>query len=210
MITVLIADDHSIVRQGLKQVLEQAPDISVVGEAANGQEVLDKVRDLDVDVVVLDISMPGRSGLDILADVKKQKPRVNVLILSMYSEDQFALRTLRAGASGYLTKRGAPEELVKAIRKVYTGGKYLTPSLAEQLAVHLEVHSNKPPHELLSDREFQVMRMIVSGKTVRKIADELSLSVKTVSAHRAHVLEKLQLDNDVELTHYAIKNELVD
>lgn len=208
-IDIVIADDHAFVREGMKQVLEAAPDMAVIGEASNGQEAIDQVHAHVPDVLVLDISMPGKMGLDVLKDLKKEYPRLRVLILSMHSEDQFAIRVLRAGASGYLTKRTAPEELVTAIRKVYSGGKYLSPTLAEKLAFHLD-ETARPSHELLSDREYQVMRLITSGKSIKQIADELTLSIKTVAAHRAHVLEKLHLGNDVELTHYALKNKLVD
>ncbi len=210
MIKILIADDHAIVRQGLQQIVKSSPDMSVVGEAVNGEDALSKIRTEDWDVLVLDISMPGRSGFDILRELKHERPNLPVLVLSMHSEDQFAVRTLKAGAAGYLTKESAPDELVQAIRKVVAGGKYISPSLAEKLAFDLENGSEKPPHETLSDREFQVMRMIASGKTVKEIAEELSLSVKTVSTYRARILEKMDLKTNAELIHYAVQNQLVE
>lgn len=209
MIKVLIADDHAVVRQGLKQILAETMDLVVGGEATNTQEVLDKIRESEFDVIVLDISMPGRGGLDILREIKHERPKLPILILSMHSEDQFAVRALKAGASGYMSKESAPELLVKAIRKVHAGGKYISPALAEKLAFDLESDSERPPHEKLSDREFQVMCMIASGKTVKEIADKLSLSVKTISTYRARILEKMKMKTNAEVTHYAIRNELV-
>lgn len=209
MIKVLIADDHAVVRQGLKQILAETMDLVVGGEATNTQEVLDKIRDSEFDVIVLDITMPGRGGLDILREIKHERPKLPILILSMHSEDQFAVRALKAGASGYMSKESAPELLVKAIRKVHAGGKYISPALAEKLAFDLESDSERPPHEKLSDREFQVMCMIASGKTVKEIADKLSLSVKTISTYRARILEKMKMKTNAEVTHYAIRNELV-
>jgi two-component system, NarL family, invasion response regulator UvrY len=209
LIKVLIADDHAVVRQGLKQILAETNDLVVGGEATNTQEVLDKIRESEYDVIVLDITMPGRGGLDILREVKHERPKLPILILSMHSEDQFAVRALKAGASGYMSKESAPELLVKAIRKVHAGGKYISPSLAEKLAFDLESDSERPPHEKLSDREFQVMCMIASGKTVKEIADKLSLSVKTISTYRARILDKMKMKTNAEVTHYAIRNELV-
>jgi DNA-binding NarL/FixJ family response regulator len=210
MIRVLIADDHPVVRQGLKQILGEVREMVVAGEAINGQEVLDKVRAETWDVVVLDISMPDHSGLDILKQLKSERPKLPVLVLSMYSEDQYALRVLKAGASGYLTKDSAPDELVKAIRKVVTGGRYVSPFLAEKLALEIGADSSKPPHETLSDREFQVLGLLAAGKSVKEIAAELSLSVKTVSTYRARLLEKMNLGSNAELIHYAIENHLID
>lgn len=209
MIKVLIADDHAVVRQGLKQILAETTDLVVGGEATNTQEVLDKIRESEFDVIVLDITMPGRGGLDILREIKHERPKIPILILSMHSEDQFAVRALKAGASGYMSKESAPELLVKAIRKVHAGGKYISAALAEKLAFDLESDSERPPHEKLSDREFQVMCMIASGKTVKEIADKLSLSVKTISTYRARILEKMKMKTNAEVTHYAIRNELV-
>jgi two-component system, NarL family, invasion response regulator UvrY len=209
LIKVLIADDHAVVRQGLKQILAETQDLIVGGEATNTQEVLDQIRATDYDVIVLDITMPGRGGLDILREIKHERPKLPILILSMHSEDQFAVRALKAGASGYMSKESAPELLVRAIRKVHAGGKYISPALAERLAFDLESDSERPPHERLSDREFQVMCMIASGKTVKEIADKLSLSVKTISTYRARILEKMKMKTNAEVTHYAIRNELV-
>jgi DNA-binding NarL/FixJ family response regulator len=210
MIKILIADDHAIVREGLKQILSESPDLVVVAEASSGQEVLEKISKNDLDLVVLDIAMPGRGGLDILKEIKTQKPRLPVLMLSMYPEEQYAIRVLKAGASGYLTKESAPDELVKAIRQISQGKKYISPSLAEKLAIDLEVSPDKLPHEILSDREYQVMCMIASGKTLKEIADGLSLSIKTISTYRSRILEKMNMKTNAELTHYAIKNNLVD
>lgn len=210
MIKILIADDHAIVRRGLKQILAETPDMVVAGEAHNGQELLDKVRDHQWDVVVLDISMPGRGGLDTLKQLKSERPKLPVLMLTIHPEDQYAVRVLRAGASGYLTKESAPDHLVEAIRKVARGGKYISPHLAEKLAFNLESLSEKPLHEALSDREFQVLRFIASGKTVKEIGEELSLSVKTISTYRTRILEKMKMRNNAELTHYAIQQKLVE
>lgn len=210
MIKILIADDHAIVRRGLKQILTETPDMIVAGEAHNGQELLEKMQTDQWDVVVLDISMPGRGGLDILKQMKSERPKLPVLMLTIHPEDQYAVRVLRAGASGYLTKESAPDHLVEAIRKVARGGKYISPHLAEKLAFGLESVSERPPHEALSDREFQVLRLIASGKTVKEIGEELSLSVKTISTYRARILEKMRMKNNAEMTHYAIQQKLVD
>jgi len=210
MIKILIADDHAIVRKGLKQILSETSDMIVAAEAADGRQCLELVRKNDLDLVLLDIAMPGRGGMDILKQLKHENPKLPILMLSMYPEEQYAMRALKAGASGYLTKESAPEELIIAIRKVSQGGKYVSSSLAEQLAVYLETDFEKPVHEILSDREYQVMLMIASGKTVKQIADELSLSVKTISTYRARILNKTGLKNNAELTYYAIKNALVD
>ena len=210
MIRALIADDHAVVRQGLKQILGDTPEMLIAGEAANGQEVLDKVRAETWDVVVLDISMPDRSGLDILKQLRSERPNLPVLVLSMHSEDQYAMRVLKAGASGYLTKDSAADELVKAIRKVVSGGRYVSSFLAEKLALEIGADSNKLPHETLSDREFQVLRMIAAGKSVAEIAAELYLSPKTVSTYRARLLQKMNLGTNAELIHYAIQNHLID
>ncbi|HUT59254.1 MAG TPA: response regulator transcription factor [Phycisphaerae bacterium] len=210
MIRVLIADDHAVVRQGLKQILGDTPEMLVAGEATNGQEVLDKVRAETWDVVILDISMPDRSGLDILKQLRSERPKLPVLVLSMYSEDQYAMRVLKAGASGYLTKNSAAGDLVKAIRKVVTGGRYVSPLLAEKLAFEIGADSSKLPHETLSDREFQVLRLIAAGKSVKEIAAELYLSVKTVSTYRERILQKMKLRTNAQLMHYAIQNNLID
>jgi DNA-binding NarL/FixJ family response regulator len=210
MIRVLIADDHTVVRQGLKQILGDTHEMVVAGEATNGQEVLEKVRAETWDVVVLDISMPGHSGLDVLKQLKAERPELPVLVLSMYTEDQYALRVLKAGASGYLTKDSAADELVRAIHKVVSGGRYVSPFLAEKLAFEIGPDSHKLPHETLSDREFQVLRLIATGKAVGEIATELSLSPKTISTYRRRMLEKMNLATNAELIHYAIQHHLVD
>jgi DNA-binding NarL/FixJ family response regulator len=210
MIKVLIADDHAVVREGLKQILAETPDIEVVAEATHGQEVLDKIRSTPVDVVVLDIAMPGRSGLDVLLHLKRERPSLPVLVLSIHPEDQYAVRVLKAGACGYLTKESAPDQLIAAIRKVVVGGKYVSPSLAEKLAFDLEADVDKPLHETLSDREYEVLCQIALGKTVKEIADKLSLSVKTISTYRSRILEKMKMKNNAELTHYVIRQGLVE
>ena len=195
MIRVLIADDHTIVREGLKQILSETADIVVSDEADDGQEVIDKVAINTYEVILLDISMPGRTGLEILKQLKTEHPDLPVLILTMYPEAQYAIRALRAGASGYLIKESTPNELVKAVRTVSEGRRYVSASLAERLAFDLTGDSDRLPHELLSDREYQVMCRIASGKTVTEIAEELSLSVKTISTYRSRLLEKMNLKN---------------
>ncbi len=209
MIRLLIADDHAVVRKGMKQILAETRDIVVTDEAADGKEALEKIRKNDYDMALLDISMPGRDGLEVLKESKNLKPKLPILMLSMYPEEQYAVRALRSGASGYLTKDSAPDELIAAIRKVSTGGKYVSTSLAEKLALKLGADLETPPHETLSDREYQVMCMIASGKTVKEIGEELSLSVKTVSTYRARVLVKMRLKGNADLTRYALDNKLV-
>ena len=210
MIRILIADDHAIVRSGLKQIVTSAPDLEVAGEATSSQEVLALVHAQPWDLVVLDIHMPGRGGLETLKELKREFPKLPVLVLSMYPEDQYAVRALKAGAAGYLSKDSAPDELLTAIRRVLGGGKYISPAVAEQLAVAVNhTKTDKAPHELLSDREYQILCLIASGKTVSEIAAALTLSVKTVSTYRTRVLEKMQMKTNAELTHYAIRNELV-
>ncbi|HNW30459.1 MAG TPA: response regulator transcription factor [Spirochaetota bacterium] len=207
---IIIADDHEIVRAGLKQIIADDPELSVDGEAGDGQELLEKLRKKRYDVVLLDMKMPGRSGLEILKQLKMEHPSLPVLVLSMHPEEQYAVRTIRAGASGYITKETAPERLVEAIRKVCAGGKYISASLAEQLADSIADSRSKPPHEYLTDREFQVMCMIASGKTITEIAKELFLSVKTISTYRQRILEKMNMKNNAELTHYVISNNLIE
>lgn len=210
MIKILIADDHPIVREGLKQLVAETKDLVVVDEAASGAEVLEKVGNQVYDVVLLDITMPGRSGLDIIKDLKNMKPKINILVLSIHPEEQYAVRVLKAGASGYLTKESIPDELLTAIRKIALGKKYISASFSERLAENLEYDMEKPLHMFLSDREYEVMMLIASGKTVTKIANELSLSVKTISTYRTRILEKMQMKTNAELTHYAIKYGLVE
>ena len=210
MLKILIADDHPIVRRGLKQTVAETSDMVVADEASDGQEVLSKVRTGDYDVLVLDVSMPGINGLDILRQLKNEKPGLPVLMLSIHPEEQYAARALRSGASGYLTKESAPDELVAAIRKVSMGGRYVSSSLAERLAFDLGKSGEQLPHQTLSNREYQVMCMIASGKTITEIAEELSLSDKTISTYRSRVLEKMEMKNNAELTYYAIKNKMVD
>jgi two-component system invasion response regulator UvrY len=210
MIKLLIADDHAIVREGLKQIVAETPDMTVVDEASTGYEVLDKVRCNDYTVVVLDISMPGGDGLNILKQLRKAKPKIPILVLSVHPVDQYAVRALKAGAAGYLTKESAPDELITAIRRVSGGRKYVGSLLAEKLAAELESDREKSLHETLSDREYQVMRMIASGKRVKDIAEELCLSIKTISTYRSRILEKMRMKSNSELTHYAIKRGLVE
>jgi DNA-binding NarL/FixJ family response regulator len=193
----------------LKQILADEFKKSTFGEARNGQEVLDSVWKQDYDVVVLDITMPGRSGLEVLKEIKKAKPRLPVLVLSMHPEDQFAMRVIKSGASGYMTKESAPAELVGAVKKILAGGKHISTSVAELMASYITMDSSRPPHEQLSNREFQVMRMIASGKTVSEIARMLSLSVRTISTYRARILEKTGMKTNAELTHYAFQHSLV-
>lgn len=208
MINVIIADDHPIVRAGLKQIIAEDSFITVAGEAANGAELLERVRRTDYDIVLLDLTMPGMDGIDVLKQLKIEKPHLPVIILTVHPESQYALRILKAGAAGYITKESASNELIKAIRKVHNGGKYITPSLAEKIAFALDMDGTQLPHESLSDREYQVLCMLGSGKTVSHIAEELSLSVKTVSTYRTRILEKMRMQNNAELIHYAVQNGL--
>ena len=211
MIRVLLADDHAIVRSGLKELLANTGDISVTAEAANGSEVMVHLRAAaDFDVLVMDMSMPGRSGIDLIKQVKHEKPKLRVLILSMHSEEQYAVRALKAGASGYLTKDSAADELVAAIRRVASGGAYVSPETAERLALDFDRPADAAPHTLLSDREFQVFRLIVSGKSVTEAADQLALSVKTVSTHKTRIMEKMRIANQTGLIQYAIRHKLID
>ncbi len=210
MLRILIADDHPIVRQGLAQLITKTADMVVADEASDGSEVLDKARASHFDVVLLDISMPGLHGLDIIRQLKKESPKLPILILSMHSEEQYAVRAFRAGASGYLTKQSAPDELLAAIRKVSIGGKYVSSSLAEKLATDLEIGAGNLPHEALSNREYEVLLMIAAGKTVAEIGEALSLSVQTISTYRSRILQKMQMKNNVELASYAVRNHLLD
>lgn len=210
MIRILIADDHAIVRSGLKQLLSGESDFTVAGEAANGLEALKQIREQPLDVALMDMSMPGRSGIELIKQVKAEKPKLAILVLSMHKEEQYAVRALKAGALGYLTKESAPDQLVAAIRKVAGGGVFISSGVAERLALELGGNHDAAPHTLLSDREYQIFRMIVSGATISNIAGELSLSVKTVSTHKTRLLQKMKMTSSAELIHYAIRHQLVE
>ena len=209
MIKVLIVDDHAIVRRGLRDLLSDEFHGAAFGEASDALQALEQLRGKNWDVALLDIALPGKSGLDLLKELKAEWPKLPVLVLSAYPEDQFAVRVLKAGAGGYMTKESAPEELAKAIRKILAGGRYVSPALAEKLALRVTKDLTRTPHETLSDREYEIMSRIASGKTVTEIAEELSLSVKTISTYRARVLEKLSVKNSAEIAQYAIRNGLV-
>jgi DNA-binding NarL/FixJ family response regulator len=209
MIRILVVDDHAIVREGLKQILGDVNDMAVLAEAGNGQEAMDQIHRQTFDVILMDISMPGRSGLEILKDIRNEHPKLPVLILSMHPEEQYAIRALRAGAAGYMNKSSAPDELIGAIRKVSAGRKYVSPSVAEKLAFELGSDPTRLPHELLSDREYQVMMMLAAGKSVSEIGEELCLSVKTISTYRSRIMEKMNLKKNAELTLYAVQNHLL-
>ena len=209
MIRALVADDHAVVRRGLKDLLAESGDIVVEGEAGNGRELLERVQERAWDVVVLDINLPDRSGLDLLVDLKRLRPDMPVLILTICAEEQFAVRALRAGASGYVTKESAPEELVQAVRKVVAKGRYVSPGVAERLAHWVDSGAEKQPHETLSTREFQIFRLLASGRSVSAAAEEVCLSVKTVSTYRTRILEKMNLKTNADLTLYAVRNHLI-
>jgi DNA-binding NarL/FixJ family response regulator len=206
---ILVADDHAVVRAGIKQLVADYPGITVAGEARSGQEVLDNVSKNQYDVVLLDISMPGITGLDILKELKSRKPSLPVLMLTIHPEEQYAVRAFRAGASGYLTKGCTPDELIDALNRISSGGNYVSSSLAERMALNLGTDIDRLPHESLSDREYQVMCMLASGKKVKEIATELILSIKTVATYRSRILSKMKFRNTVELTRYAILNDLL-
>jgi two-component system, NarL family, invasion response regulator UvrY len=206
---LLIADDHSVVRQGLRQIISEEYADAIVDEATSGNETLEKAREGNYDVLILDISMPGKNGLEILKQLRAEEIKLPVLILSMHAENQYAIRMLKAGASGYLTKESASEELIEAVRRVLMGRKYITETLAEQLASDFENPTDKPLHQLITDREFQVLCLIAGGKTVSEIGNDLCLSVQTISTYRARILEKMNMKNNAELTHYAIQQGLV-
>jgi DNA-binding NarL/FixJ family response regulator len=208
-IKVFIADDHSIVRRGLVQVISDTPDMLVVGEAENGNELLTKVKKFKIDVVVMDLDMPEKSGWEVIIQLQVDLPKIPVIILSVYPEDDYASIFFQAGASGYLNKTSAPELLVEAIRKVVQGGKFISPSLAEKLALDLGKDKKFLPHETLSHREFQVFHLIVTGVSVKKISEELSLSVATINTHRSHMLKKMGISSNAELIHYAFKNGIL-
>ena len=207
---ILIADDHALFREGLKQILQESFEDAATDQASNGYEVMDKITADDYDLLLLDIAMPGLSGLDVLKQLRLKRPKLKVLVLSMYPEGQYAVRAIKAGASGYLTKRSASDELIEAIKRVSQGGIYVTTAIAEKLMFDFKPDTGKPSHELLSDREFQIFCMIASGKTVGTIAEELNLSVKTVSTHRVHILDKMSMKNNAELTNYAIKYQVIN
>lgn len=210
MIRILIADDHAIIRKGLKQIIEENPEMTVTAEASDGVEALRKIRESGCDVVLLDISMPGKNGIDVLKQVREEYPRLPVLILSMYPEDQYAVRLIKAGATGYLTKECAPAEVVNALRRVAGGKKYISPAVAEMLADDVGMAYDHAPHETLSNREFQIFLQLAAAKTVSEIAAAMTLSVKTVSTYRSRILEKMHLRNNAELMHYAIERRLVE
>lgn len=210
MIRIVLADDHAIVREGLKRIVSDAREFEVAGEAADGNEVLRLVRERDFDVLVLDLSMPGRSGMELIRMVKAEKPRLRILVLSMHQESQYAVRAIKSGASGYLTKESAPAQLEQAIRRIAGGGAYITAEVAEQLALGAMPGSEGPPHESLTDREFEVFRLLVEGVAVSEIAARLHLSVKTVSTHKSNLMHKLGLANQSELVRYAMKHGLAD
>ncbi|MGZ3418600.1 MAG: response regulator [Polyangiales bacterium] len=209
MIRVLVADDHAIVRRGLRQILAETRDIDLAGEAATIEDALRAVREQRFDVAVVDISMPGGSGLDLLTQIRREKPELPVLVLTVHSEEQYAVRALKSGAAGFLTKESAPEKLVEAVRKLAAGGRFVTPELAEKLATFV-ASDERPPHEKLSNREFEILKLIASGKTVGEIGRDLSLSVKTVSTHRTRILDKMQMKTNAELTTYAVRRGLVE
>ena len=210
MIRVLLADDHAIVRTGLREILADTGDIVVAGEAGNGQEVLARIRETQFDLVVLDLSMPGRNGLELIKQIKSERSGLRVLVLSMHSEAQYAVRALRAGASGYLTKESAADQLVAAIRRIAAGGAFVSPETAERLALDFNRPADALPHTRLSDREYQVFQLIVAGEPVSAIAKRLSLSVKTVSTHKANLMEKMGIDNQAELVRYALRHKLIE
>ncbi|NLE95908.1 MAG: response regulator transcription factor [Dehalococcoidia bacterium] len=209
-VRVLIADDHAVVRQGIRQILSDAPELEVVAEASNGLDVLEVVSGMGVDVVILDLSMPGLSGLETMKRLRQDYPSVRILVLSMHPEEQYAVRVMKWGASGYLTKDSAPEELVAAVRSVASGHKYVTSTLAERLAEELGRGADRLPHEALSDREYQVMLLMAEGLTGRDIADRLALSAKTVSTYRARLLRKMNMATNSELIKYALRQRLID
>jgi DNA-binding NarL/FixJ family response regulator len=210
MIRVVVADDHAIVRDGLKQLLSAAGDMQVVGEASDGHEVVKAVRELDFDLLLLDMSMPGKSGIELIRQVKSEKPKLRILVLTMHEEHQYAIRAIRAGASGYLTKDSASRQLIEALRKVASGGAFISSEVAEQLALGAMPDATHAPHEALSDREFQIFRLIAEGKSVTDIGALLNLSVKTVSTHKANILHKMNMGGTAELIRYAITHRLID
>ena len=210
MIRIVVADDHTIVREGLKQLLGAAADLAVVGEAQNGHELMERVRGLEFDLLLLDMSMPGKSGIELIKQVRAEKPKMRILVLSMHEEHQYAVRAIRAGAAGYLTKDSASRQLVEAIRKIASGGAFISAEVAQQLALGAMPDAHGPLHGALSDREFQVFKLIAEGKSVSDIAERLNLSVKTVSTHKSNILQKMNMTTQAELIRYAINERLVD
>lgn len=210
MTRVMLADDHSIVRTGLKQVLSEAPEFTVCAEAATGDDVLALVRQAPPDVLVLDMSMPGRSGIELIRMLKGEFPRLAILVLSMHKEEQYAVRAIKAGAAGYLTKDSASDQLIGALRKVAAGGVFISPTVAERLALEYGTRHERLPHTRLSDREYQIFQMIVAGDTITAISERLCLSVKTVSTHKSRILQKMDLGNTAELIRYAVDHELLE
>ena len=210
MIKILIADDHAIVREGLKQIVVLEKDLQVTGEAGSSVELFEQLEKQSFDIIILDINMPGRSGLDIMKDLSNRYPKIPVLILSMYSEEQYGFRAIKAGASGYLKKVSAPEELVTAIKKIVSGGKYISPALAENIAKNVSIKSSKPVHENLSNREYEIMCKIASGKSAEEISEELSISINTFYSFRNRILDKMNLKSNVEITQYVLHNKLIE
>jgi two-component system invasion response regulator UvrY len=209
MLRILIADDHAIIRKGLKQILLEEYPSAIMEEVTDAEGAMKKIMDKEWDIIICDLSMPGRSGLDVVQYVKQNLPKLPVLILSIHPEEQYAIRVLKAGAAGYLSKDAATEELVVAVQRVLQGRKYISPSIAEKMAAELDQDSSKPPHEILSDREFDIFKMIAAGKTVSDIAEQLSLSITTVSTYRARVLTKMNMKTNAELTRYALESKLI-
>ncbi|HWA06231.1 MAG TPA: response regulator transcription factor [Ignavibacteria bacterium] len=209
MIKILIADDHSVVRRGIKQILSDEKDMQVLGEASNSDEIFSQLDKQEWDLLILDITMPGKSGLDCLIEIRQLKPELKILILSMHPEEEIAVRAIKTGADGYLNKDSVPGELIRAIKKVIAGGKYISSSLAETLIFSVNKDASKEPHDELSEREFQVLCLLASGYSLTQIAEKFSLSVKTISTYRSRILEKMDLKSNVDLTHYAIKHKLV-
>lgn len=210
MTRILLVDDHQLVRRGLAQIIQECPGMEVAGEAGDGQEAVDLARTVDFDVIVLDIALPGRGGLEVLPELKAARPNARVIVLTMYPEEQYAIRSLRDGASAYLTKGSAPEELIQAIQTVAAGKRYITPSVADKLATYVEDRSKRPPHEALSGRELQVLVRMGAGKEVKEVAGELNLSVKTVSTYRSRILTKMGMQTNAQLIRYAVQHHLVD
>lgn len=210
MIGIFIADDHPLVRKGLKEILEAEIDLKVIGEASNDQELLDGLEKSRADILITDLSMPGRGILTAISDLKRVHPKLPVLVLTMHPEDRFAVRALRSGVSGYLTKDTAPEEIIKAVRTIAGGKKYITPSLAEKLAFEIDRDPERRPHEALSNREFQIMRALAAGKKIREVAEDLSISIHTVNTYKSRIMEKMNMKTVTELTLYAIENHLIE